>query len=213
MHGVPYEVIVGIGVGIVMALPTGPIGFLVVRRMILYGFRPGMWSAFGSISGDAFYAIVALLGMSKLHRFLISVQTPVRFFAGIYLLYLGIMALRKARQEITSDDKEFSPMNDFMSTFLLAFASPHNFASFVIAFSIVGIGTRIAGAGGITIFGVAMLVGSIFWWVFAGLGIEKMKRGGQTASPVWIKVLTAWVLIISGAGFIIWSALQILGVV
>src|SRR3989338_2117257 len=116
-----HALVVGIGVGIIVAIPTGPIGFLVMRRMLLYGLRAGMYSAVGSIMSDMFYAIVVCFSITSIIQFFLAILNPLQIIAGSLIVWMGWSGLKKVHNNITAKDPEFSPFRDFWSTFFINF--------------------------------------------------------------------------------------------
>ena len=54
----------GIAVGIVIAVPVGPVGVMCVRRTILEGKRAGFVSGLGAATADALFGCVAAFGLT-----------------------------------------------------------------------------------------------------------------------------------------------------
>lgn len=56
----------GLAVGFSIAAPVGPIGLLCIRRSISIGRLAGFVSGLGAATADAFYGVVAALGLTAL---------------------------------------------------------------------------------------------------------------------------------------------------
>lgn len=193
-----HAIIVGIGVGIIIAIPTGPIGFLVMRRMLLYGVRAGMYSAVGSIVSDMFYAIVVGFSITHILRFFLAIQNPLQIIAGVLIAWMGWQGLRKVHNNIAENDPEFNPLRDFVSTFVVNFMSPQVIVSFTFLFAIVGVGKTILDPYHIGVFIAAVLSGSFLWWYGLALWIDRMRLKGRDVSAESVRLVSAWVLIGSG---------------
>ncbi len=193
-----HAIIVGIGVGMVIAIPTGPIGFLVMRRMLLYGVRAGMYSAVGSIVSDMFYAIVVGFSLTHILRFFLAIQNPLQIIAGVLIAWMGWQGLRKVHNNIAENDPEFNPVRDFVSTFVVNFMSPQVIISFTFLFAIVGVGKTILDPYHIGVFIAAVLSGSFLWWYGLALWIDRMRLKGRDVSAESVRLVSAWVLIGSG---------------
>jgi threonine/homoserine/homoserine lactone efflux protein len=113
----------GLVAGISVALPYGPVGFVIIRRFYLFGIKSGMYSAFGSSLSDAFYAIVVGFGLHRIQNFLLSISSYAEVFAGIVLLYIGARAI-KHKMHLHEDEEENHPVQDVTSTLLLNFLNP-----------------------------------------------------------------------------------------
>jgi len=82
----------GIVVGIVIAVPVGPVGVMCVRRTIFEGKLAGFVSGLGAATADAIFGIIAAFGLTAVSDWLMSYQHWLRAAGGCYLLYIGSRA-------------------------------------------------------------------------------------------------------------------------
>jgi len=80
----------GIVVGVVIAVPVGPVGILCLRRTIFEGQLSGLVSGFGAATADALFGVVAAFGLTLVSRWLISWEDWLCAGGGIYLLYPAV---------------------------------------------------------------------------------------------------------------------------
>ncbi|HEV8028829.1 MAG TPA: hypothetical protein VGP50_15455, partial [Stellaceae bacterium] len=64
----------GIAVGIVIALPAGPVGVLCVRRTLFEGPVYGFVSGLGAATADTLFAVVAGFGVTIVRDFMLRFQ-------------------------------------------------------------------------------------------------------------------------------------------
>ena len=83
----------GIAVGIVIAVPVGPVGVMCVRRTIFEGRLAGFVSGLGAATADALFGFIAAFGLTFVSDWLIGYQHWLRLAGGCYLLYVGGSAL------------------------------------------------------------------------------------------------------------------------
>src|SRR5580692_4858209 len=83
----------GMIVGIVIALPVGPVGVLCVRRCLFEGARFGLAAGFGAATADAGFATIAGFGLTYLRDWLLHYQDWFGLAGGIFLLIFGVRAL------------------------------------------------------------------------------------------------------------------------
>ena len=81
--------------GIVFCAPPGAIAAEAVRRGFARGFRPALFVEFGSLIGDATWAIVALVGLAVLVQNPL-IRLPLALVGAAMLVYLAQGALRDA---------------------------------------------------------------------------------------------------------------------
>ena len=90
----------GIVVGIVIAVPVGPVGVMCVRRTIFASRLAGLISGVGAATGDAMFGFIAAFGLTFISDLLIGYQQWLRVAGGVYLIWVGGSALL-APPEIT----------------------------------------------------------------------------------------------------------------
>jgi len=85
----------GVLVGIVIAVPVGPVGVLCLRRTIFQGRLLGLLSGLGAATADLFFGVVAGFGLTVIQEWLLQYEDWLRLGGGLFLLWIGIAALRK----------------------------------------------------------------------------------------------------------------------
>ena len=68
----------GILVGFLIAIPSGPVGFICVRRTLVYGPLSGLLSGLGTVSGDILYSIVVTFGLHFISKIILHHELPLR---------------------------------------------------------------------------------------------------------------------------------------
>src|ERR1700738_2877205 len=75
----------GIVVGIVIAVPVGPVGVMCIRRTVFEGKLAGFVSGLGAATADAVFGIIAGFGLTVVSDWLLGYQQWLRI-AGACLL-------------------------------------------------------------------------------------------------------------------------------
>ena len=130
----------GIAVGIVIAVPVGPVGVMCVRRTIFEGKRAGFVSGLGAATADALFGLIAAFGLTFVSDWLIGYHQWLRIAGGFYLLYVGgsaLLAKLEARQ--SSEPNAESVLRHFLSTFALTLTNPITILAFLGIFSALGL--------------------------------------------------------------------------
>ena len=83
----------GLGVGLAVAAPVGPIGFLCVKRTLDHGPWVGLVSGLGAAGADAFYGAIAGFGLATVAGFLIDFQDHLRLVGGAFLISYKLCSL------------------------------------------------------------------------------------------------------------------------
>jgi len=192
----------GIVAGLAVALPYGPVGFVIIRRFYLFGMKSGMYSAFGTALSDGFYAIVVGFGLHRISNFLLSIANYAEIFAGLVLLYIGFRSM-KHKLHLHDDEEENHPVQDITSTLVLNFLNPTLIFSFALVFTILskilhGVPMNFVQTG---IFVLGIALGTCFLWFVIGKGIHYLRTRNRDELVQKINYVTGAVLV--GLGVIV----------
>src|SRR5262249_41091676 len=100
------DLIKGAIVGVVIALPLGPVGVLCVRRTLFGGPSSGFVSGLGAATADSLFGVIAGFGLTIVRDFLLGYQDWLGVGGGVFLLVVGIRALARA------PEAELGPVGD-----------------------------------------------------------------------------------------------------
>lgn len=200
----------GAGIGLIIAVPVGPVAVLCIHRTLHHGALSGFISGLGAAFGDALYGIVAAFGMTLISDWLIGHQDLVRAVGCAVLLFIGIQMLRAQRGEVSASERQprrETLAHSFGSTFLLTVTNPITILAFIAIFAAFGAGSvgRDPLMAGTLVAGV--FIGSCFWWValaaVAGLFRGRLVGGAM----VWVGRVSGIVIL----GFALWLLWTLLG--
>lgn len=188
----------GAAIGFAIAAPVGPIGLLCIRRTLSYGATMGIVSGLGAASADAFYGLLAALGLRELSGFLVDHASVLRVAGGVLLLWMGASAMQKAASASTNRPVDLSVgrrglITGFGSTLVLTLANPVTILSFV------GVIAALAGPGGGATTGAILVVGvflgSVSWWLVLVAGISRARRMLPNSMLRWIEGASGFLLL------------------
>jgi threonine/homoserine/homoserine lactone efflux protein len=193
----------GIVVGIIIAVPVGPVGVLCVRRTIFQGKLAGFVSGLGAATADAIFGFIAAFGLTFVSDWLIGYQQWLRIAGGCYLLYVGGSALL-ARSEAKSDSERDAetPLRDF------ALTNPITILAFLGIFSALGLGGEEATFGRAAILVLGVWSGSLLWWLALSFGLGLVFRSFEPRHLVWINRASGTILFLSGAALLAAPAIR-----
>jgi len=189
----------GMLVGVVIAVPVGPVGILCIRRTILDGRLAGLFSGLGAASADSVFGIIAGFGLTFISDLLLDYQDWLRIGAAAFLLYVGITALMTdptARARSGRDPEGL--FGDFASTFALTITNPVTILSFIAIFGAIGFTGEVATIEHAALLVAGVWLGSFVWWIglIAGAGVLRMTF--QRQHLVWINRGSGGVLVAAG---------------
>jgi threonine/homoserine/homoserine lactone efflux protein len=118
----------------VLAVTPGPGVLYIVTRSIAQGRRSGLASVAGVALGNLGNAIGASIGLAALFAISSFAFTVVKYAGALYLIYLGIQAIRAPGAAATSDATEARSLSRiFRDGFVVALLNPKT-AMFFAAF-------------------------------------------------------------------------------
>lgn len=182
-----------LGIGLLLAVPVGPIGLLCLRRSLTLGMAAGMAVGLGAATADAGYAAAAAFALGVAAPFITEAHW-LGIAGGIVLIAIGL-------KDIAHRDASPAPptlrghMGVYAGVVLLTLTNPATVLTF--AAIIVGLGLvphMVSTLDGL-VFVAGVFLGSTAWWVvLSGAG----GKLGDRLPPGAIR----WTRRIAGAVFV-----------
>jgi threonine/homoserine/homoserine lactone efflux protein len=189
----------GIGVGLVIAVPVGPVGVLCVRRTIFEGRLFGFVSGLGAASADTVFGIVAGFGLTVVSDWLLGWQGWLRAAGGLFLLWIGVAALRK---RVVATARPARSANNlagaYLSTFALTISNPVTILAFLGVFAALGFSGHQATLPRAGMLVAGVLAGSLLWWAGLSLGTALFRERFTERHLLWLNRISGLVLTLSG---------------
>jgi len=193
----------GIAVGIVIAVPVGPVGVLCVRRTIFEGRLFGFLSGLGAATADTIFGIVAGFGLTVVSDVLLDYQTWLRAAGGLFLVYVGVSALRKQVVRCEAPEKNAENLlSAYLSTFALTITNPVTILAFLGIFAGVGFTGEEATLGRAAMLVAGVLVGSLIWWLGISLGAGLFRKSFGERHLALLNRVSGGILTLSGVGLL-----------
>jgi threonine/homoserine/homoserine lactone efflux protein len=194
----------GMLVGIVIAVPAGPVGVLCIRRTLLNGRLVGFISGVGAATADAMFGIIAGFGLTFISDTLLGYQDWLRIAGAAYLLYVGVIALNSDPPVRSVDQKDPDTLvADFVSTFALTITNPVTILAFLAIFAGIGFAGDEATIGRAAIMVLGVWLGSLLWWAGLSTGAGLLRLSFQRHHLVWVNR--------GSGGILVFSAVALLG--
>jgi threonine/homoserine/homoserine lactone efflux protein len=202
----------GMGIGLAVAVPVGPIGILCIQRSLTRGFRVGFMTGLGAATADAAYGIVAAFGLGAATTILVAESAWFRVIGGAFLVALGIrIILSRADRPVFDEAQEKDPsrlasIGAFSSAFILTLANPATILSFAAIFAALGLAesdSQLA-AGSTMVAGV--FLGSLLWWLVLSSGAARLRGVAGKRKIRWISRVSGAAI----AGIGLWTMSNLL---
>src|SRR5205085_1149047 len=190
----------GVLVGIIIAVPAGPVGVLCIRRTIFHGQMAGFLSGLGAATADAVFGIIAAFGLTVISDLLLDYRDWLRIGGGAFLLYIGITAFRADPLAGTQSQRDPEDLlSDYLSTFALTITNPITILAFLAIFAGIGFTGAEATLGRAAILVLGVWLGSLFWWAALSYGAGAGRLSLEAHLLVCVNRVSGGRLVMSGA--------------
>ncbi|ODS03389.1 hypothetical protein AUC71_09895 [Methyloceanibacter marginalis] len=162
-------VLAGLGIGVLMAAPIGPVNVLVIQRAVSRGFWGGLAAGIGAVLGDGVLAAIGAFSIAAISDVMVAYGDTIQFVGGMLLIAFGL-ALLLCRPVLATPVNERSHLLEHTGiipqTFILTVTNPG--AVLGMAAMIGGLGSLIGGLNTnleALILVAAIMGGSLLWWL------------------------------------------------
>jgi threonine/homoserine/homoserine lactone efflux protein len=187
-------------VGVIIAVPAGPVGVLCIRRTILQGRIAGFVSGLGAATADAIFGVIAVGGLSFVSELLLDYKNWLRLAGGAFLLLIGVRAIRaepRGNDRAQADPETL--LRDYASTFLLTIANPITIFAFLAVFAAIGFTGDQTTFVDAAVLVAGVWLGSLLWWAGLTGGAGWLRLSFERRHLVWISRSSGGILLLSGA--------------
>ena len=185
---------IGVGIGIAMAAPLGPVNLIVIRTALCHGVKLAFLAGLGAVLADVLIAGIAAYGIQSIAHLILDYAKFLQIAGGLLLVVLGI---RTARTHFADSDLAAAPhAARFGLTFSLSVTNPGLVLGYLAIFSSLS-GHLALGTSpfrpAVVVLGIAL--GSALWWLALSfvMGRLKARLGPSTLDTInrWSGVLVA----------------------
>jgi arginine exporter protein ArgO len=208
-------VLAGLGIGLLMAAPIGPVNVLVIQRAVAKGFWGGLAAGLGAVLGDGVLAAVGAFSIAAISDVMLAYGDTIQLVGGALLVAFGL-ALLLRRPVMTTPPHERSHILDHMGiipqTFILTVTNPG--AVLGMAAMIGGLGSLIGGLNTnleALILVAAVMGGSLLWWLGLSELIATIRHKLTDNGLKMINRVAGFILLAFGAALIIEIGLRHFG--
>ena len=173
-------VLAGLGIGLLMAAPIGPVNVLVIQRVVAKGFWAGLAAGLGAVLGDGVLAAAGAFSIAAISDVILAYGDTIQLIGGVLLVAFGI-ALLVRRPVMATPPHERSHILEHMGiipqTFILTVTNPG--AVLGMAAMIGGLGSLIGGLNTnleALILVVSVMGGSLLWWLGLSELVAKFRH-------------------------------------
>lgn len=194
----------GLGIGLALAAPVGPMSILCIRRTLRDGPLVGIVSGLGIATADAAYGAIAAFGISAVAAVLLDLEMALRLIGGAFLLALGMRILFKdptpSAEPAGKTRSHFA--GAFISCFFLTMTNPTTILTFIAIFAGFGL---VGSAGDYTAafsLVAGVFAGSTLWWLVLCGSVSLLRRRLGPTTMTWINRASGIVIATFGIGIL-----------
>jgi threonine/homoserine/homoserine lactone efflux protein len=196
----------GVLMGLVVAVPVGPLGLLCISRALALGPTYGLFSGLGVATADALAAGIAALGITLISGFLSAHQMILRLIGGAFLCYLGckIYVTEPVAQAPIKTINGL--LGAYVTTLFLTFSNPVTILSFVAIYAgwhVPSLDGHYVAAATLTL---GVFTGSALWWFGMFVCLKALHRRVNLRFLFWVHRVSG--AIIAGFGVVVLFSLS-----
>jgi len=168
-------IVQGMGVGVALAAPIGPINIEIVRRGLRGGFRAGWLVGLGAVSADTLYCALVVSGLTPVAD-RPWLRVPLYVAGALVLGYLGLSGMRGALSGRELQAPPPSGRQSYATGFMMAVANPVGIVYWLsIGGALVASAVARAGPSGAPLLVGGVFVGIVCWVTF----LSGLTQGGR----------------------------------
>jgi threonine/homoserine/homoserine lactone efflux protein len=186
----------GILIGLLVSIPLGPIGVLVIQRTVNKSRMAGLLSGMGAALSDTVYAIIAGFSLTFMIDFIRENEIFFQAIGALVLMGMGIHIFFKnpaadlQRHRLRGN----THFKDIISSFLITFANPLSVFVFLAVFASSGVVLNLEKPYHSFFMILGIFTGAFAWW-FSLSGIVSLFRHKINLRILWWLNKTAGVVI------------------
>lgn len=164
-HALEY-LLWGLGFGIALSAPVGPINIICLRRALFGRAVDGFIIGLGAALGDTFYAALAAFGLNAVFVLIEAHMVSLKIVGGL-IMFVFAFRIWKSHPHLSDSPESGGVKRGLLGALLMTLANPGVFLGFLALYTLAGFGLSgdnmlIAEAAIYLVAGV--FLGAALWW-------------------------------------------------
>ena len=176
----PLIIPVGFVIGVLIALPIGPINFLALQRAAERGLFGGLAAGIGITLGDALIASIATFGVKALSGAVMHYRWPIQIVGGLALVVSGAKLYFSRNAFRGVDEAAEATLADYAwdipKMMALTITNPGAVLSLIAIFGGASSFVEIASRADAIAMTLAIMAGSLAYWLIASHLINRVRH-------------------------------------
>ena len=184
--------------GLVVAVPVGPLGLLCISRALGLGPTYGLFSGLGVATADALAAGIAALGITLVSGFLSEHQIILRLVGGAFLCYLGWKIYRTEPVAQAPIKNINGLVGAYATTLFLTISNPVTILSFIAIYAgwhVPSLDGHLVAAATLAL---GVFTGSALWWVALFICLKAFHEKVNLRFLFWVHRVSGSIIAICG---------------
>lgn len=188
--------------GVLLAMPLGPVNVLGIQRAVERGFFGGMAAGLGIMLGDGLIALGAALGVNAISGAIRQYRAVVQVVGGLALILAGAKLYLTRPVIVTEMQAEKATLRDYVwdipQTFFLTITNPGAVLGLVVIFGGVSSFVEVDSHFDAFTMVAAIMGGSFCYWFVVSERISRVRHRIDAAKLGQINRIAGLVLIAFG---------------
>lgn len=190
----------GLAIGILIAIPIGPVAILCIQRTLIYNRKTGLISALGAATADTVFGAIAGFAVMFGSGILARNQVYLRLIGSLVVIFLGAKVFLSKLSRLNQPGKIRDLIEDYFSTFFATITNPTPMLALAAIFAGFGVVEFEQSYLAVVVLAFGVGMGVFLWWVFVTKIIAVLK--GKFSIAVLEIVNKAAGLVIMGFGVV-----------
>ena len=194
----------GMLVGLMVSIPLGPMGVLIIQKTLHKGALSGFIAGMGAASADFFYASVSAFGLGYVINTVQTHELLLQIIGGIFLLCIGLKIyfdnpIRQIRQRRQGRVSKTGLLGDYLSLFFLTVSNPITVVVFMAVFAGMSVFGESSSMLGELLVVMGVLLGGGVWWYTLSTLVNIFRKKFRLRVLITINRVSGLVITILGA--------------
>ncbi|MDO8872280.1 MAG: LysE family transporter [Methanoregula sp.] len=200
----------GMIIGLMLAVPVGPIALLCIQRAITDGRLHGIVSGIGVATADSFYAAVTFFGLTAISGLIIAQQFSLRLAAGVVLILVGVRTFFSIPAPMSVKTEHETYLKDYLSMVAITIANPLTLIFFIAILPGFGVVFHENSVLSASEFVGGVFLGSALWWIILCGAIGSVRSHISADQLRLINRISGLMIVCFGSGLLFLQAIPYL---
>lgn len=174
MHFPLFELLQGIGIGIIISIPLGPVGLITMKRTTEFGLRAGIIAACAIVLVDTIAATAIIFGLHHTFPRIGNFPGWFHLIGALIVFFYGFRILMSVPNTESHTPKPWH--RHFLNTIVVIFTNPSTYFSFgAIGLFVIRLSDNPLPSRIVTLIGFA-IGATIWWWTLIYIAASQRER-------------------------------------